>query len=91
MPNNPTITEAHLKVNLIPATRADFLSGDKVLYGEIFFLRRKSDDQFEGPYTLRPEHTIIPKNHSTSDFGDWLTAGMVYRQQPGEPIKITTE
>lgn len=81
----------HLKVNLLPANREDFISGDQVLYGEIFFLKRKSDGNFEGPYTLKTCHTEILKGNTTSDFGDWLKAGMVYKKEHGTFVKITTE
>ena len=81
----------HLKVNVIPATRKDFISGGHVMFGEIFYLKRKTDGEFEGPYTLQPHHTNIPKGHTTSDFADWLQANMVYRREIGQPVKISTK
>lgn len=45
-----------LKVWVQPAKRDHFIFGRSVQYGRIYFIKRPSDGEFEGPYLLRPEH-----------------------------------
>ncbi len=77
--------KAIMTLDVVMATRQDFLIGIKPEYGRIFFLKKKDWKYFHGPYSLNKEHVY------SGQLSDWLEHDMVYVKTPSDFPEINIE